>query len=415
MQREDKSQPRRLETPDRGESRQRRDDDRTRSRRSRTRCDSIRSFNERERLRVVERDLARERDRLHNLQNDLIMERSRRLRSVSKNNDFERHDSHISGRDTSTGRNVRSRSRALDQGVDDRPKRRRILEQGQRSFSPSFSTKDVTNILKSLKDLQSQPSTSAPVAPINSSSYKNILPDFDPTSKNQRIDMWLKKVNECATVYGWDDKTTIHYAMQKLQGLAKTWYESLPSILFNWNEWQDRLINAFPYEYNYGQALEDMLKRKSKFDEPIEVYYYEKLALLNQCDIEGKRAVDCIIHGLTDKTIKSSATTLRCLQPEQLLRFLMSNKELNQPFERTYNNSRSGVNTDVISVNNNNRLTNKNNLIQNNNIYCYNCKEKGHPFLKCPKPIIKCGKCDRMGHKTENCFAVINANERPCS
>ncbi|CAK1604466.1 unnamed protein product [Parnassius mnemosyne] len=168
MQREDKSQPRRLETPDRGESRQRRDDDRTRSRRSRTRCDSIRSFNERGRLRVVERDLARERDRLHNLQNDLIMERSRRLRSVSKNNDFERHDSHISGRDTSTGRNVRSRSRALDQGVDDRPKRRRILEQGQRSFSPSFSTKDVTNILKSLKDLQSQPSTSAPVAPINS-------------------------------------------------------------------------------------------------------------------------------------------------------------------------------------------------------------------------------------------------------
>jgi hypothetical protein len=70
-----------------------------------------------------------------------------------------------------------------------------------------------------------------------------------------------------------------------------------------------------------------MLKRRSRLNEPIEVYFYEKLALLNQCEIWGKRAVDCIIHGINDKTIKSSALALRCSEPDQLLQFLLSNRE----------------------------------------------------------------------------------------
>lgn len=63
---------------------------------------------------------------------------------------------------------------------------------------------------------------------------------------------------------------------KNFQGLAKTWYEGLGLILFSWKEWQDKLETAFPYEQNYGKALEEMLKRKTRFNEPIEVYYYEK-------------------------------------------------------------------------------------------------------------------------------------------
>lgn len=77
--------------------------------------------------------------------------------------------------------------------------------------------------------------------------------------------------------------------MQKLTGLPKTWYESLHSILFTWEEWQTKLLNAFPFEQNYGQILEDMLKRRSRPSELIELYNYEKLALVNQCEIMGRR------------------------------------------------------------------------------------------------------------------------------
>lgn len=91
-------------------------------------------------------------------------------------------------------------------------------------------------------------------------------------------------------------------------------------------------MNAFPCEQNYGQTLEDMLKRKSRFNEPIDVYYYEKLALINHCGIVGKRAVDCVIHGLiSDRALRSGALALRCNHPDQLLQFLISNKNNYQP------------------------------------------------------------------------------------
>lgn len=184
--------------------------------------------------------------------------------------------------------------------------------------------------------------------------------------------------------------------MQKLTGLAKTWYESLHSILFSWEEWQTKLMNAFPFEQNYGQILEDMLKRRSRSNELIEIYYYEKLALVNQCELMGRRAVDCIIHGISDRTMRSSALALRCEEPDQLLKFLLSNsKELSSqlPSIRDRNNG------SAIDDKQNNRT----NVNGNQNLYCYNCKEKGHPYSRCSKPLIKCSHCNKVGHQQEAC------------
>lgn len=131
-----------------------------------------------------------------------------------------------------------------------------------RSRSPSITKKDFLDIFNCLKDsLTSQPST-GDVRSAPKIDHMNILPNFNPSQKNQRIDVWLKKVNECATVYGWDDRTTTHFAMQKLQGLARIWYEGLNSVLYSWQEWQDKLVTAFPFEQNYGQALEDISEGK---------------------------------------------------------------------------------------------------------------------------------------------------------
>lgn len=292
-----------------------------------------------------------------------------------------------------------SRSRSPQRGRS-HAEQRDVAGDFKRSRSPSFSKRDFIDFLNCMKSgMSSQPNTQT-AQPFQKLDHKNVLPNFDPASKNQRIDVWLKKVNECASVYGWDDRTTTHFAMQKLQGLAKTWYEGLGSILFSWKEWQDKLETAFPYEQNYGQALEEMLKRKTRFNEPIEVYYYEKLALLNQCDITDKRAVDCIIHGIVDKTLRSGALALRCTQPDILLKYLVSNKDSHQ-------NAADRMPFRNKNSDNNNSTSNTNHSRPNNrtgpSLGCYNCKEKGHSFLHCPKPLLKCTKCNRVGHVAENC------------
>lgn len=146
-------------------------------------------------------------------------------------------------------------------------------------------------------------------------------------------------------------------------------------------------------------------KEKVRLGEPIEVYYYEKLTLLSQCDISGKRAVDCIIHGIPDKTMKSSALALRCSHPDQLLNFLMSNKEV-QSFDRTFGRNRTDSNFGSNFKGN----TSRPNLSQGPNL-CFNCKESGHRFLQCSKPLLKCNKCNKIGHKVENCNIEIVGNK----
>ncbi|XP_063894737.1 uncharacterized protein LOC135117976 [Helicoverpa armigera] len=415
----ERSNSRRLETPPGGTGSRGRDYEEIRRSRSRIRRDSppehrrsrlneSRSSRDSDKLRALEREMEQERRRLRELQDDLDRERTRLRKTVSNQRECIQPHVCLTELEHTTNqfdKNSRKRLRTPSKNNEGPEPRRSHNERHSprlgRSVSPSFTTKDLIGILSNLKYLPPQPSSTS--VTYTSNNHKNILPDFDPSVKCQRVDIWLNKVNECATVYGWDDKTTIHFAMQKLQGLAKTWYESLPSILYSWSEWQIKLTKAFPCEQNYGQILEDMLKRKSRINEPIEVYFYEKLALLNQCNIDGKHAVDCIIHGLTDRTMKSSAITLRCAHPEQLLQFLMSNKDSSQShsYDRTFYKTKYGGD----STSTNSSSTKAKIPFPNSAIYCYNCKERGHPFLKCPKPLLKCTACNRVGHKTENCFS----------
>lgn len=392
----DRGGSRRLETPGRDASRvpdNRRDRDRkdvaSRSHShltDRTRSRSRRNSRDHSSFRERERELENECERLNllkrQLQRDREYRRSKR-RSERRSKDRDDHQ-HLSG--------LNVNSEPVCSKNPPKPDTRDAC----RERSPSYSTKDLIHLLSSLK---SQPLT--PSANNKSIDHKNILPNFDPSTKNQRIDIWLKKVNECASVYGWDERTTTHFAMQKLQGLAKVWYEGLNSILFSWAEWQIKLQEAFPCEQNFGQTLEDMLRRKSRFTEPIEVYFYEKLALINQCDITGKRAVDCIIHGLSDKTMKSSALALRCTSPEQLLQFLISNKDTTTYNDRPYNKNKNW--SASVGSASNSQPNPKNNFKPGAGVYCYNCKERGHPYLQCPKPLIKCERCFKVGHKTEVC------------
>lgn len=415
-----KDDHRRLTTPHREQSGVRRS--RSRSRRS----SGSRSLRERE------QDLERERQRLHRMEHVLQGERDAELRMsrskqqlrmphrsprASSDHREQRGDSERRGwrRGDSVRRELRRddyerRQHDADyepRQSDRRPSRHQQRDQQgrdasvgrrSRSCSPSFSTRDIYKIIQSFKNDKTSQSFEQKAHLNNKLDYKNILPEFDPSTKNQRMDVWLKKVNECASVYGWDERTTIHFSMQKLQGLAKTWYQSLTTILYSWTEWQDKLLKAFPCEQNYGQSLEDMLRRRSRFGEPIENYFYEKLALLNQCEISGKRAVDCIIHGLTDRTAKSSALALRCSEPDQLLQFLLSNKDnFNQNTARNKNSDHSS------SADTNQQNRTNSTAGGNSSLFCYNCKEKGHPYLKCPKPILKCNTCHKIGHKTESC------------
>lgn len=240
---------------------------------------------------------------------------------------------------------------------------------------------------------------------------KNIIPIFDPTQKNQRIEGWIAKVNECAKIYNWTDEQTTHFALPKLGGHAKKWYEGLHTILFTWNEWQSSLIKTFSSETNYGAILSDMLERRMKFSDSVDEYYYDKMILLNACDIVGKKAVDCLVHGIDDRMIRASASAAKYQNPEDLLSFLknLSNENHSRFSKRPVNSRASNDNIVCFKCNKIGHLGQQCRIAKYQ-FSCFNCKDKGHVASKCPKSIIKCDNCHRFGHKTSDCYRLRGDN-----
>lgn len=219
----------------------------------------------------------------------------------------------------------------------------------------------------------------------------NTIPEFDPSRKQQTIVMWLHKVNECAVIYNWTDKQTAHFALPKLKGQAQKWYEGLPTVLYSWQEWQEKLKLAFPSDENYGQLLTTMLSKRARFSNSLEDYYYEKIVLLNRCGIGGKRAVDCVVFGIDDRSVRLGAEAARFGSPEQLLPYLRTVRNYTPPIDRKrtrYTDTRPATSKDG----------NKERLIT-----CYNCLQVGHYKSQCPKPSVKCTQCLRFGHTVDKC------------
>lgn len=228
---------------------------------------------------------------------------------------------------------------------------------------------------------------------------QNTVPEFDPSRREQTIAMWLHKVNECKSIYGWTEKQLIHFALPKLRGVAQRWYEGLPSVLFSWDEWQSKLLTAFPAEENYGQMLSDMLAKRARFGDSLEAYYYDKLALISRCGITGTRAVECILHGIDDRSVRLGAEAVRYDEPDKLLAYLKNARNSRPQIDR--------------------RLPTKNlppSKAQDTQFKlgpkvsrCFNCKQEGHTVPQCPQPIKRCGKCNKMGHDSESCYSKVTS------
>lgn len=232
-------------------------------------------------------------------------------------------------------------------------------------------------------------------------SGQNVIPEFNPQAKAQSMRDWLSKINESAIVYGWSEKQTIYYSLPRLTGLAKRWYDGLTSVKFSWAEWQAKLLKAFPCEENYGDLLTEMLSRKSRRHETLEEYYYDKVRLINRCEIVGFKAVDCLTHGIFDNNIRMNAQGQCFNEPEDVLTYF-----------RKISTKRDEMPKTSITFRDRPMLTSTKHTQfgapveekpKKPDALCFNCNEKGHFWPRCPQDLIRCGKCKMVGHTAAKC------------
>lgn len=240
----------------------------------------------------------------------------------------------------------------------------------------------------------------------------DVVPSFDPENKTQTIYNWCSKVDELRFIYKWSEEATICFATTKLRGLAEIWYQSLPTVKFTWNEWKQKLQEAFPSQSNYFGDLQEMMAREKRPDETYTRYYYEKLALLNQCKIYGPDAVSCMIGGIISVVVKTGATAGSHQTPDSLYAYLSNLNNLP-------GTTKTSTTMPQVKDKRQRFVSPGQTSKGEKSIICYKCNKPGHTANLCnnntstsqtgkKQNFNRCTFCRRVGHVEEDCFTKKN-------
>lgn len=224
----------------------------------------------------------------------------------------------------------------------------------------------------------------------------DVVPEFYPEKREQSSEIWLNKVDELREVFNWSESTTIYFALSKLKGLAEVWYKGLQTMKYTWAEWKVKILAAFPSARDYHEVLSEMMRRKKMPHETYQKYFYEKLSLLNQCNITGKDAVSCILGDIDDTVVKAAAKAGNYCTPEDLFHYLNTLHDL-----RPVSN---GPKAKFVQRPNGRNRPSRTENYQKDKLKCFGCGKMGHAIRDCELQRNRCNYCRKLGHLENNCY-----------
>ena len=285
--------------------------------------------------------------------------------------------------------------------------RRTSLERSRSTTTNSDFAK-LTDVLASIVKINSKRSS-------NNFINEKILPEFDPSVKTQSAADWIDKVNSCAILYDWDDKTKLYLAVCRLRGNAKVWYEELHETQLSWLVFSHSLKKQFPGELSFGILFREAAVYESTPGQDLQTYCFKKVGKLNKLklDLAEDKIVDFVTRGLHDEKIRTTVLSTRCKTINELNNCLAIFRETGEKFKEI---NKRLVNTRDMTIGKSKVGDEKKNA-------CFHCGKVGHRKYECPdikeasgsgsteikksskseKPT--CGHCHKVGHKEENCWS----------
>ncbi|KAH6929286.1 hypothetical protein HPB50_025945 [Hyalomma asiaticum] len=118
----------------------------------------------------------------------------------------------------------------------------------------------------------------------------------DPTT-------WVSAVNDVAARHSWPDHTKKSFAEGRLRGAAEAWNRFQGSAYATWSAWSAALTSSFaPLPSAYDARFMEMRSRRQAETEDIAAYIYEKLHLLQSCNIgwTSPASRQYVVDGLHD-------------------------------------------------------------------------------------------------------------------
>lgn len=153
------------------------------------------------------------------------------------------------------------------------------------------------------------------------------IPEFNPDATGMNVHEWMDIFSEVAADNNWtlDDKK-FHFA-NKLGGSARRWFINSKMMDEKWGTIKSAFKKSFPSDAHFYEQLSTMMNRVKQDNESMSNYFYHKIALINECEFTGIKAVSCLIGGLKNSKLKSFALKQQFQTPEDLYTFLCKSEE----------------------------------------------------------------------------------------
>ncbi|XP_037903934.1 uncharacterized protein LOC119647195 [Hermetia illucens] len=237
-----------------------------------------------------------------------------------------------------------------------------------------------------------------------------ILPTFDPLDDvSPSAEQFIDRIEKLAQVYHWEEYLVQFAAQAKLKGPAKRWIDGLQTTFATWEEFSKALIADFPSRFTTEDMRQRLDSSRRAHNETTEEYFFRVCAMGRRAKLDDETIVYYIRRGLCMKPLQTAIATMHFNTPSEMLvairRFVA-----NDPGTNDSSNSVRGERTNIL------RSPPLLNAANQNSRLCYNCFERGHLSLNCPKPQRRprCVKCNRTGHAQNDCptAARTEANRR---
>lgn len=225
-----------------------------------------------------------------------------------------------------------------------------------------------------------------------------LIPEF---SEGDGVSKWLRRIDHFRAIYGWSQQMCLLYGSTRLTGAAANWYRRQEEYIFNWTEFKEQLVVAFPETYDEADIHRQLESTRIEKGESYESFVYRVDALAQKGDFSTSATLKYIIRGLRHDKVYLSLLSRQYTSTLELLRhikWIASNLDMVPAVSTVPRMSRMDAAVDS----------------PGNALTCFNCREPGHKSIECPKPPRRerCSKCLKVGHAADKCTIPISTHSK---
>lgn len=222
---------------------------------------------------------------------------------------------------------------------------------------------------------------------------EQLIPAYDPVKEESSIENWVRRVDELAEQFAWDDRCIMRLVATRLCGHARQWYDTRTRTTVTWGETKVALMAQFRRAMPFSRLLREAVLYEAQPGQTLGDYCFQKTDKIRRLDINlsEEKIIDMVIDGVPDKGIARTMRVAKYADANELYAAMRAigtmpaneDKKIQRRVQQPLASSSTGEARHVAK--------------------CFKCGQLGHKKTECPRIELRCHRCKKLGHRAQEC------------